>query len=143
MNYRNKLMNLSLIALAVFSACSDEVENLSLIHISVMIAFVFHSFQGDGLDGAGRDVVARLELHRRKHVPEKNRHARCLAHFIAVGHHKVLLVGYLFGYLIKQFRVFDVAIFRDGQVLRVVGIPGKKSQFFAGRPVVWCPGRCV
>ena len=27
MNYRNKLMNLSLIALAVFSACSDEVEN--------------------------------------------------------------------------------------------------------------------
>ena len=108
--------------------------------LPVMIAFVFHSFQGDGLDGAGRDVVARLELHRRKHVPEKNRHARCLAHFIAVGHHKVLLVGYLFGYLIKQFRVFDVAIFRDGQVLRVVGIPGKKSQFFAGRPVVWCPG---
>lgn len=27
MNYRNKLMNLSLIVLAVFSACSDEVEN--------------------------------------------------------------------------------------------------------------------
>lgn len=27
MNYRNKLMNLSLIALAVFSACLDEVEN--------------------------------------------------------------------------------------------------------------------
>ena len=27
MNYRNKLMNLSLIARAVFSACSDEVEN--------------------------------------------------------------------------------------------------------------------
>lgn len=27
MNYRNKLMSLSLIALAVFSACSDEVEN--------------------------------------------------------------------------------------------------------------------
>lgn len=27
MNYRNKLMNLSLIALGVFSACSDEVEN--------------------------------------------------------------------------------------------------------------------
>ena len=27
MNYRNKLMGLSLIALAAFSACSDEVEN--------------------------------------------------------------------------------------------------------------------
>lgn len=27
MNYRNKLMSLSLIALAVFSACTNEMEN--------------------------------------------------------------------------------------------------------------------
>ena len=104
--------------------------------LPVMIAFVFHSFQGDGLDGAGRDVVARLELHRRKHVPEKNRHARCLAHFIAVGHHKVLLVGYLFGYLVEQLRILDIVVFREGQVLRVVRIPSEKSQFLAGRPVI-------
>lgn len=27
MNYKNKLMSLSLILLAMFSACTDEVEN--------------------------------------------------------------------------------------------------------------------
>ena len=32
MNFRNKWIGLSLIALAVFSACTDEVENGKVYH---------------------------------------------------------------------------------------------------------------